>query len=433
METTMISDFFKKNRLLIKGGTISILILLLLIPTAFVENLIRERQDRQKAAVDEISSKWSAKQTLTGPVLAVPYEEIMPVKGGSENVTTERMIYVLPDKLHISASVNPEKRHRGIYEAMLYTADLTVTGQFSTTFIQQLKLQPSAIRWDGVYICINIADPKGLKKDFQLQWKDHTEELNPATISNSVMKEGFAAPVELSTRDTSIAFSTHLLLNGSEQLLFTPVGKETTVDLQSSWRNPSFTGSQLPETWQINDRGFTAHWNNLFYTRNFPQAWQQGAVDLSSASFGVSLFIPVNAYQKTMRSVKYAVFCLLLTFAAFFLIETTNKMRVHPVQYVLIGFALVLFYTLLLSLSEYIGFNAAYCISALATTLLITWFVKGLLKSSRLAILLMSIVILLYVYIFILLQLQDYALLLGSLGLFLMLAVIMHFSKKIQW
>ena len=174
-------------------------------------------------------------------------------------------------------------------------------------------------------------------------------------------------------------------------------------------------------------------WKSLSHTRNFPQAWKDNSYDISSSAFGANIFIPVNSYQKIPRSVKYAVICILLTFTAFFLIETVNKKAVHPFQYGLVGLALILFYTLLLSFSEYIGFNSAYIVATICTIGLICWFVKGVLNSGRLSMLLSMILVLLYSYVFTILQLQDYALLLGSIGLFITLGVVMYFSRKFQW
>jgi inner membrane protein len=203
--------------------------------------------------------------------------------------------------------------------------------------------------------------------------------------------------------------------------------------VQSSWPDPSFSGNFLPATSVIKDNGFVAKWRNLAHTRGFPQEWANAGYDLSSSSFGVDLFIPVNGYQKTMRAVKYAVLCILLTFAAFFLIETVYKRSIHPFQYALIGMALVLFYTLLLSFSEYTGFDSAYIIAAAATIGLIAWFVKSILKSLKAPVVMAIVLVLVYSYVFTILQLQDYALLMGSIGLFLTLGVIMYFSRKIQW
>jgi inner membrane protein len=282
---------------------------------------------------------------------------------------------------------------------------------------------------------MGISDSKGLQDEVQVKWNDSLLQLSPVSMNNGVLRDGFMAPLTLAPTagEKEIQFSTHLIINGSGQLSFTPVGKETTAKIESAWPDPSFTGAQLPQSSTINKKGFTAQWKSLAHTRNFPQAWKETSYDVGSSAFGTDLFIPVNGYQKTMRSVKYAVLCILLTFTAFFLIETTNKKSVHPVQYALIGFALILFYTLLLSFSEYVGFNAAYAIAGIATIGLITWFVKGILGSFKLSAFLSGILILMYSYVFTILQLQDYALLLGSLGLFFTLAVVMHYSKKIQW
>ncbi len=232
----------------------------------------------------------------------------------------------------------------------------------------------------------------------------------------------------------NVRFFADIHISGSEQLLFTPTGKTTTVKLNSVWPHPSFSGNFLPHSTEVNSKGFNATWKSLAHNRNFPQQWKgDAAIELNTSSFGVDLFIPVNGYQKTIRSVKYAALCILLTFASFFLIETVNKKPVHPLQYGLIGLALILFYTLLLSFSEYMDFNWAYFISATATIGLIGWFVKGILSSLRLSTILSSVLLLVYSYVFTILQMQDYALILGSIGLFISLGVIMYFSRKISW
>jgi inner membrane protein len=427
---TVAASVWQKSKLLIKGLLIGGLVLVLLIPTFFVQNVIKEREARQKEAFWEISSKWAGRQDITGPVLVLPYNETITGEKG-QLLVLKKLAFVLPDNLNIEATVKPEKRHRGIYQVMLYSSQLKMNGKFNSIPFQQLKIDPASVLWSEAYVCMGLADSKGLKEEIKLTWNGSVVTLNPSAVNNGVMKEGFIAPVVVSA-DNPIVFSSSLSFNGSEQLLFTPVGKETTVKLNSTWPDPSFTGGQLPDH-RISDTGFTATWKSLAHTRNFPQAWKESSYNLQSASFGADLFIPVNGYQKTMRSVKYAVLCILLTFAAFFIIETMNKKSVHPFQYALIGLALILFYTLLLSFSEYTGFNTAYVIASIATIGLIAWFVKGILQSSRLTTILGVVLVLLYSYIFSILQLQDYSLLMGSIGLFLTLAVIMHFSKKIQW
>lgn len=430
MESSVATSIWQKSKLLIKALLIGLLVLLLLIPSFFVQNVISEREARQREAFTEVSSKWAGSQNITGPVLAIPYMETTTGDKG-QPINVKKMAYVLPDKLNIEATVKPEERHRGIYQVMLYSSEIKLSGVFNPIPFQQLKIDPSQVVWNETFVCMGLADSKGLKEEITLKWNDSSVVLNPSLVNNAGMKEGFTAPVVVKA-DNPVQFSSVIHFNGSERLLFTPVGKETTVKLSSTWPDPSFTGGQLPDH-RIADSGFVATWKSLAHTRNFPQAWKDEAYNPESASFGADLFIPVNGYQKTMRSVKYAILCIVLTFAAFFIIETVNKKSVHPFQYALIGLALILFYTLLLSFSEYTGFNTAYIIASIATVGLIAWFVKGVLQSTKLTSVLGVLLVLMYSYIFTILQLQDYSLLLGSIGLFLTLAVIMHFSKKIQW
>ena len=431
---TIVNNIWQRSKWIIKGLIIGSLALLLLIPAYFVQNLIQERQLRQQEAFNEVSSKWASRQNITGPVLVIPYTRSATDNNGKP-VTIKSLAYFLPDKLNIESNVRPEKRYRGIYEVMLYSSSARLNGNFSGLPLQKLNLASTDLAWNEAYVCLAITDAKGLKDELQIKWNDSTLSLAPSYINNAVFKDGFVSPVTITESEAKkgFSFSSQININGSEQLLFTPVGKQTIMQMQSSWPDPSFTGNQLPDTSGISATGFTARWKSLSHTRNFPQAWKDDSYNLSSSSFGADLFIPVNGYQKTMRSVKYAILCILLTFTAFFLIETNNGKSVHPVQYALVGFALILFYTLLLSFSEYIGFNGAYAVATAATVGLITWFVKGLLNSMKLSILLSFVLVLLYSYVFTILQLQDYALLLGSVGLFLALAVVMYYSRRVQW
>ncbi|MDP4261059.1 MAG: cell envelope integrity protein CreD [Bacteroidota bacterium] len=427
---TIATNVWQKSKLLIKGLLIGALVLVLLVPAYFVQNLIKEREERQKEAYTEVSSKWAGRQIITGPVLVLPYNET-PQGSSNQATTIKKFAYILPDQLNIQSVVKPEKRYRGIYQVMLYSSDIKISGKFNGLPLEQLKIDRANVLWAEAYVCVALSDVRGLNEEIKLKWNDSTVTLTPSTVNNAEMHDAFAAPVTVSA-DKEISFSSDISINGSEQLLFTPLGKETTATLTSDWPDPSFTGGQLPDH-RISDSGFVATWKNFAHTRNFPQAWKEDSYNLQSSSFGADLFIPVSGYQKTMRSVKYAILCILLTFAAFFIIETVNKKSVHPFQYALIGLGLILFYTLLLSFSEYTGFNIAYVIASIATVGLIGWFVKGILQSSRLTSVLSVILVLMYSYVFTILQLQDYSLLLGSIGLFLTLGVIMHFSKKIQW
>ncbi len=448
-----------KSKWIVKGFIIGFLALLMMIPMLYVKNLILEREERQKEAALEISSKWAGKQNIIGPVIAVPFWETYPDDTTSKKNKHKHIAYFLPDKLNIKATVNPKEKHRGIFKVMLYDTKLKINGTFNDLAFSKLNIPENNVIWNEAFVMMNITDSRGLNDQLMLNWKDSLIELSPQAGSKN---DGMMALLKASSAADfrNINFSTTIDMNGSEQLFFTPVGKTTIVDIESAWNHPSFSGSMLPQTTEISDSGFKATWKSMSHKRSFPQQWLDNAYSLDyyfplppgtaiartdgryipspedsigSAAFGVDLFIPVNGYQKTLRTVKYALLCILLTFAAFFLIETAHKKSVHPFQYGLVGLALILFYTLLLSFSEYTGFNTAYMIASLATISLIAWFVKSILQSSRATTILSVVLVLVYSYIFSLLQLQDYSLLLGSIGLFLTLAVIMYFSKRLKW
>ncbi|HEY8367667.1 MAG TPA: cell envelope integrity protein CreD, partial [Bacteroidia bacterium] len=247
------------------------------------------------------------------------------------------------------------------------------------------------------------------------------------------VQRGIFAAIPISNSDsTQYNFKINLELKGSQKIYFSPIGKTTDVKLTSSWNSPSYNGSFLPDD-KDDINGFNAHWNILHLNRDFPQAWTGNEYSINNSDFGVDLILPVDNYQKTYRSIKYAILFIAFTFIIFFFIEVMKKVFIHPIQYILVGFALIIFYTLLLSIGEYLSFNTAFLISAIATILLITAYVKTILKSFSLATLIAGILTILYGFIFIIIQVQDYALLIGSIGVFLILALVMYFSRKIDW
>jgi inner membrane protein len=241
------------------------------------------------------------------------------------------------------------------------------------------------------------------------------------------------APLDLKSAKT-YKFSFDLNLNGSQSLNFIPLGKETNINLASKWANPSFDGAFLPDQRQVSKDGFTAQWKILSLNRNYPQSFSESdSYSIKDSAFGVKFLVPIDQYQKITRSVKYAIMFIALTFLTFFFVEIFNKKRIHPIQYLLVGFALLVFYTLLLSISEHTNFNFAYILSSIATIILITLYSKAIFKNNFLSLLLGCILIILYGFMYVVLQLQDYALLMGSIGLFIVLAAVMYASRKIDW
>jgi inner membrane protein len=431
--TSVTSSIFDKGRLFLKAVFIFIMALVLLIPSVLMRNLVYERESRQKEAIADITSKWAGKQTVLGPLLVVPFNEYSrDVKNNP--VVIRKNAYFLPANLQTSCIVTPERRYRGIYQVAVYHAEITMAGRFQPLKFQQLKVQPENFLWSEAALLFRVSDiQQGINEDLSIQWAGQTLPMTAQVPGFTPFKEAFTAPVLLDSNNILQPhdFSLHLSLNGSEQLLFATAALENKITMQSTWPDPSFTGVKLPDTRQVKDSGFLANWK--FMNRAIPPVSVNGEESLEQASLGADLVIPVDSYDKTIRAVKYAILCIVLTFASFFLIETIYKRPLHLLHYGLAGLALVLFYILLLSISEYSSFNTAYAVAGTATIALVAWFIGSILKSGRLSVFIAFVLAVVYGYIFCIIQLQDYALLMGSIGLFIALAIIMYFSRKLSW
>jgi inner membrane protein len=427
-----------KNNIYFKIGTIVIITLLLLIPTSMIKNLINEREVTQNIAINEVSSKWAEQQTISGPFISIPYyryvKEISAKDSTEKIVQIKDYIHILPSQLKINGNINPEKRHRGIYEIVVYNSKLDIAGTFNSFDISALDIKPENILFDKAEFVIGINDLRGIEQQVTLAWNNEKISFNPGVSSNDVVNTGINALLHVKPNDSSsYQFSLSLDLKGSQLLYFTPVGKVTDINLASEWANPSFNGAFLPDSREVTDKGFTANWNVLHLNRNYPQSWTGSRHAIDQSSFGIDLLLPVDNYQKSYRSIRYAILFIAFTFMVFFFIEVLNKVFIHPIQYILVGVALIVFYTLLLSISEHLNYNLAFIVSALATLLLITGYVRAILNSGKLALLISGILTVLYTFIFTIIQLQDYALLIGSIGVFLILGIVMYFSRKIDW
>lgn len=416
------------TRLMIIGA----LVLTLLVPVGMIKGIIHEREMRQQEVTAEVSSKWGREQTITGPILTVPYNvHVTDDKG--KTVTTVSHAHLLPEQLNVTGVVKPEIRYRGIYQVILYNADLQVTGEFLAKGFSELGIDPKDIHWEGATVSMGLPDLRGVKENNLVTWNDESYPINSGIGAAPVMDSGVSARVPVSPGQEKYSFRMKLSLNGSSQINFVPLGKVTTVQLASPWKTPSFTGLFLPDERVVNEQGFSAKWKILNLNRNYPQQWTGKNEKVLESAFGAKFFSPVDEYQKSMRSAKYAVLFILLTFVAFFLTEVTGRTRVHPVQYLLIGFAICLFYLLLLSIAEHTGFAAAYLIAALASVLLVTGYSRGILRSSSMAVTVGSLMTALYGFLYVTLQLEDFALLIGSIGMFLVLGTVMYLTRKIDW
>lgn len=440
METTQHSDNpwentrqgSTSNKILLKGVITGALILVLMIPTVFIMNLIGEREARQKEVAAEVSSKWSAAQTLTGPYIYLPYTTYYKDRDGKVREGRE-YLWILPDNLTVTGRIEHEIRPRSIYKVLLYRTELHDTGQFVLQIPKDID--PDAIQWSGAKICYGLSDFKGIEERLAISLNGTEYELSPGLPATSLNDKGLSASIHLAATDSgkSIPFNIKLKLKGSGHLHFIPLGGNSSFELKSGWGNPSFDGNNLPTERKVTDSGFSAKW--VFNKANLPfgTVLKDFKFDQNSFAFGVTMLQPADQYAKTSRCVKYAILFIGLTFALFFIVELMQKKPVHPVQYVLIGLALVIFYTLLLSISEFILFDQAYLIAALATIFLISLYARGHFQSWKSAGLFGGILTILYGFIFILIRLEDTALLVGSIGLFMVLALVMYASRKINW
>jgi inner membrane protein len=439
-----------------KGITVVILILILLIPSTMIEDLIKERQERSIETVQKISDKWSRSQTFCAPLLLVPYTTTKLDKDKKE-FTEEHTLHITPKGLKITATLTPEERHYGIYKAILYKSDIHFEGNFPE--LASLKIDNSVLHFDRAQIAIGITDLRGVTENPDFKIGDKSVETTVGIVNlfsvseNTVIDEvdgkfgtrgrytgntsvsGKTLIVNVNLADNlpqSLDFNCTMKLNGSSSLNFIPIGQNTHVSVGGQWQSPSFIGSFSPES-TIDSKQFNAVWNILSFNREIPDAWIDDNIsDLGSNAFGVNLIETVNHYQQNMRSAKYALMFIALTFLVFFFVEIFTKKPIQFFQYVLVGIALVLFYSLLLSLSEQVGFGLAYLIASAATIAMTTIYFYSLIKQKNATFILAGIMLLLYAFLYIILQVEDFALLFGSVFLFIILGVIMFVSNKIK-
>jgi inner membrane protein len=419
-----------RNSITIKSIIVGLLILVLLIPAGMIRNLIIERNSLRDNVVNEVSYKWGNPQTIAGPIITIPYKNYY--KKDDKIVEHIEYAHFLPETLDIKGQLNPEIRYRGIYKVVVYNSLLKFNGSIKKPDFSAWKIPNENIIWENATLSIRVPDMRGIKDVIKINWNKNSYDVNPGINNQNNSYTGVSANVRF-TEENTYNFNFELNLNGSEALNFIPIGKETNISVNSNWNSPSFEGSFLPYQRNITEEGFSAKWKILHLNRSFPQQWLGDAYSINESTFGVKLLLPVDHYQKSLRSVKYAIMFISLTFMIFFFTEILNKKRIHPIQYLLVGLGLSIFYTLLVSLSEQLSFNLAYLIASISIITLITIYAHSIFKSLKLTSIVAFILIILYGFLFTILQLQDYSLLLGSIGLFVALATVMYLSRKIDW
>lgn len=447
------------------------IVLLLLIPLSWVDDLIQERKQRHERVGDEIAMKWGGQQVVNGPVIAIPVEERQPrTVVGEDGIRQlvpdmrKEWIMLLPSDVEVTGTVLPETLKRGIYDAVVYQSDLKITGRFDGLDTAKLLLENSTVKWSEAKLVFGVSDLKGLTSSPVLTWEAKQVPLASGEYALNLFEQNLVADIPLGGPEgTNNTFDVQVELRGSKSLNFLPLASQTHIQLGGKWADPSFNGAFLPTERTVSESDFDARWEIPGFSRKQPQQWRgepsllytfsgESLTDESAAGRSDAVpperastlstdgdmvqvnFLPeVNHYQKTTRVTKYGILVVILTFASLFFTEIIKKRRIHVVQYVLIGGAMVLFYSLLLAMSEHIGFGWAYALAAVATIVLIALFVKAITRQPQTAVALGAMLSLCYGFIYSLLLLRDYALLVGTIGVFVMLAALMYFAARIHW
>ena len=432
---------------------IGILIIVLLIPLSFIESLIRERSNRQESVVNEINEKWGNEVLLYGPILKVPYKtytEKLVTNSETKKVTTETISYInyayfFPEKLAINSDINPEVKKRGIYKTSVYKSTMDVSGNFIKPDFSSIEVKDNDVLWDKATVIIKTSNLKGINNQVEIAINSngyafvpkYEEQQNNVYLKNVVTLHKLET-THLKKEDLFLDkvqnFSIKLTVSGSQQFKIIPIGKETKLNVTSNWKTANFIGEFLPlNSDKITENGFDAKWNVLHINRPFSQEYYKTLPNLNEYAFGVNFKIPVDEYQKSERSAKYGFLVISLTFLIFFLIQSISKINIHPFQYLMIGLALTMFYTLLISISEHSNFLKAYVIAGISVIVLITLYSKSILKTFKFPLFIGISLTALYTFIFVIIQLENYALIVGSIGLFTILAAVMYASRKIDW
>jgi len=427
---------------------IGFLTIILLIPLSFIESLIKERSFRQQDVVNEINEKWGNNVLVYGPMLKVPYKTYTETKTYNDKTKTYlkeskthiNYAYIFPEKLESKIDVNSKKLKRGNFESAVFTTKMDYSGYYLPIDLTIKDIKKEDIIWDKISVIIKTSNLKGIKNEVQLKLNNNTytfqtnfNETNKIEYLD-ILESNFLKVSDISEKNNP-KFSLTMSFNGSKQIELIPIGKTTSIQMTSNWAHPSFIGNYLPndETKEITIDGFKADWKVLHINRAFSQQYLNNIPNLKSFALGTKFIVMVDEYQKSERSAKYGFLVIGLTFLVFFLIQTLSKINIHPFQYLMIGLALTMFYTLLVSISEHSNFLRAYLIAGISVILLITLYSKSILKTYKFPMFICLSLIALYIFIYVIIQLESYALLVGSIGLFLILAIIMYVSRKIDW
>ncbi|WP_432453963.1 cell envelope integrity protein CreD [Agarivorans sp. QJM3NY_29] len=422
------------HQLGMKFGFVLFLLILLQIPVSMLSGLISERSVNQEQVINDIARSSSSEQHIIGPFIMVNYT-VPDLRNGITYRLANRK-FILPKTFDMSAQLDSFEKYRGIYRARLYKAQTTLRGTFELAALDALRQYEIT----QISMVVGVRDSRGLIRLDEMALAGKTFEVFPGT-GLSQFPQGFHSNLELQQIDLTkpLAFDLNFLLQGTGTLQVAPIGDRSTVELSSAWPHPSFIGDYLPVSSSISESGFKAQWSSNNFSTNIAQWFESclssvdSCADLEQRQMGVSLIDPVDHYLKSHRAVNYSLLVMTLVFVSFFLLELFQARPIHPVQYGFVGLALALFYLLLISMSEHMGFNWAYTLSAVASTSLLSIYVGGILNSTKHGMVFGMSLLILYGILFGLLQAENYALLMGTLLCFVVLSFVMLLTRKVDW
>ena len=402
-----------------------------------IRGVINDRIATGNQARYDITRAWGGAQTVGGPVLVLPYELVRVTQYG-ERIVTEGRLHILPEELQVDADLKTETLHRGVHVVPVYSAKVLIRGSFAAVDSSGLGIDSATVAWDRAFVALSVSDARSIRNTPQIDINDRKIRFAAGGSQVTNLPPQIVARLDGTSEPPSgtLGFTIELELSGTDRLKFLPLADTTGVSIRSDWPSPSFSGHYLPETRSVSDEGFTAAWRISSLGRDLPSRWlnhDQNNWNADSAAFGVDLFVPIGLYQLTTRATKYAVLFIGLTFVGYFLFEVIAGLKLHPLQYLLVGLANTLFYLLLLSLAEHLGFGWSYLISSTASSGLIAGYSLSILGSRRRALLMAGILLVLYSYLYMTLQAESFAMLAGSIGLWVILALIMYLTRRIDW
>jgi inner membrane protein len=424
------------------------LVLLLLIPLNMIRGLVDERGRTAFSAESDIMEAWGKQLVAAGPIVTVPGVRTSEIRTRTERngeiietVKTPFTLVISPQKLDINASFKTETRKRGIFSVPLFSGTLNLTGTFDPGMAVAELLPTETIFFNQAELVISLSSQKGIRKINASRWNDEELFFRPGSQGYGLVQFGrnhSAGGIHAAIagfQNSAAEFNISIDIQGGQSIRFLPIGGDTHVAISTDWTSPSFQGAYLPGESTIDGAGFSALWDVNYLSRDIPLSWkdENSDRDYSASLFGVDLFRSINTYALNTRAVKYAVLFLIVPFLTLFLLEIFTKKRVHPVPYLLSGIGNAVFYLLLLSLSEQMPFYTAYLLAALAVTAMMTLYSRSLLPSWSQSWYMGLVVTLSYVLLYAVLNAESYALLIGSVGTFAVVALIMFLTRKLDW